>query len=178
MIDEIIILAQDDGNVILSNLSAISSGKEFLIQYPMLSLWKLNQEVSCHFTSLARQDYPCNVYIGKLTCLNLKVFTEILRCLETDLKQQLGISTKTEKLCQTIVAKMREASVDSFQELDRTVQVHGAATILKFLNSESTGAKEALQFDAKFPDVVGIVCNPPSPWRLICSTSSRCWRTS
>ena len=177
MIDELIILAQDDGNVILSNLSALSSGKEFLIQYPMLSLWKLNQEVSCHFTSLARQDYPCNVYIGKLTCLNLKVFTEILKCLETDVKQQLGISAKTEKLCQTIVAKMREASVDSFQELDRKVQVHGAATILKFLNSESTGAKDALQFDAKFPDVVGKVYNQPSPWNSTCSTSSRCWRT-
>lgn len=171
MIDEIIILAEDDGNVILSNLSALSSGKEFLINYPSLSLWKLNQQANCHFTSLARSDYPCNVFIGKLTCLNLKIFAEILRCLDNEVKNQLGLSAKTEKLCQKIVAKMREASVDSFQELDRKVQEHGAATILKYLNSESTGAKEALQFDAKFPDVVGKLHND-SHWKSTCLNSS------
>lgn len=164
-------MAEDDGNVILSNLSALSSGKEFLINYPSLSLWKLNQQANCHFTSLARPDYPCNVFIGKLTCLNLKIFAEILRCLDNEVKNQLDLSAKTEKLCQKIVTKMREASVDSFQELDRKVQEHGAATILKYLNSESTGAKEALQFDAKFPDVVGKLDND-SHLKLTCLNSS------
>jgi hypothetical protein len=154
VIEEVIVLAQDDGNVILSNLSALSSGRDFLINYPSLSLWKLNQDSPCHFTTLCRPEFCSNVYIGKLTCLNLKVFSEILKTLDQSVKATLRIEPKTEALCEQVCRKMREASVDSFQELDKQVNLHGAVTILKFLNSEITGAKDALQLDPKFPDVV------------------------
>lgn len=172
-----IVLAQDDGNIVLSNLSAISSGREFLIQYPSLSLWKLNQDSPCHFTALARPDTTSNVYLGKLTCLNLKVFTEILKRLDVDARQSLGIEGETVSLCERICSKMREASVDSFQELDRRVQLHGPVTVLKFLNSDNTGAKDGLQFDPKFPDVVTRSADL-SPSKSIFTSSSSCLKIS
>jgi hypothetical protein len=152
------ILADKNGKLLMNNYSPkniVVAGE--MTHWIMNQLGRINDTPNANLSHLLQADQSTKLFLGKLTCMNLKVFHEIIEGRGSANPPRVDISTRSKAVLDEVSTLMLETASESVQELIKRTALHGGQTVLKFLNSKTTGAKDALDLDKRFHDIVAFV---------------------
>lgn len=147
------ILADSTGDVLVNNYSRknFQTGNS---QWFMTHLDPNLASTELQVSQIVQKDQKTQLFLTKLTCLNLMVFDGYVANKRMGKCEPVPCSKKTKEILTEILTSMAASVPESLQELNKRTMQHGAQTVLKFLNSKRTGAKDALDLDQRFHEVV------------------------
>lgn len=87
--------------------------------------------------------------------MNLMVFHHLLEQPDPTDSLLSCVSARTRQLLSELSSTITEFAGESVPELIKRTANHGPQLVLKFLNSKKTGARDALDLDHRFQDIVG-----------------------
>lgn len=147
------ILADSTGDVLVNNYSRKNfqtGNSHWFMTHLDPNLASTELQVS----QIVQNDQKTQLFLTKLTCLNLMVFDGYVANKRMGKCEPAPCSKKTKEILTEILTSMAASVPESLQELNKRTMQHGAQTVLKFLNSKRTGAKDALDLDQRFHEVV------------------------
>lgn len=155
----ITIFADSEGRVLLNNFSQRHLQKGDFSLWLAKQLEEKRQNEALHLNQIFTGDWISKLFLGKLTCMNLMVFHHLLEQPDTSDSLLSSVSARTRQLLTELSTLITEFAGESVQELIKRTINHGPQLVLKFLNSKKTGARDALDLDQRFQDIVGICIN-------------------
>lgn len=140
-LDDIVVVADEDMNVILNNYCTdlhdyLFSGLKY---FAKLKMGKSEGEYSL---SSCFPTIPTTLILDQLTILNLRAITEMISTCLPETLSNMKISADTISYCQSLKTDLMKDQNESLLELEKQMKNQNLLDILRFLNIENTTFKD------------------------------------